>query len=173
MNEFTYILIILFLTIFILLYGGHNNQDLVEYDSNYFKNLNRIVLFEKKLQIYNSNVNFNNKDFVNIKDYIKTSMCLIPNLVDLFFINIKSHGFFIINKIFDKKEHKKEHMMIIFNHNKVNDLELLVGLDNNSNGYFYDLKKDISIVGLYDIYNNSQDSINITIFIIKKPFWYC
>jgi len=49
MNEFTYILIILFLTIFILLYGGHNNQDLVEYDSTYFKNLNRIILFEKKL----------------------------------------------------------------------------------------------------------------------------
>ena len=63
-------------------------------------------------------------------------------------------------------------MMIIFNHNKVNDLELLVGLDKNSNGYFYDLKKDISITGLYNIYNNSENSINITIFIIKKPFWY-
>lgn len=172
MNEFTYILIIILLTIFILLYGGHNNQDLVEYNSNYFQNLNRIIIFEKKLQVYNSKANFADKDFINIKDYIKMSLCLIPNLVDLFFINIKSHSFFTIDKIFDKKLNKKEHLMIIFNHNKNTDLELLIGLDKNSNGYFYDLKKNISITGLFDLHNNSSISINMTIFIIKKPFWY-
>jgi len=155
-----------------LLYGGHNNQDLIEYNSNYFQNLNRIILFEKKLQIYNSTVKFADKDFINIKDYIKISLSLIPNLVDLFFINIKSYSFFTIDKIFNKELNKKEHLMIIFNHNKYTDLELLIGLDKNSNGYFYDLKKNISITGIFNLYNNSAISINMTIFIIKKPFWY-
>ena len=53
MDELNYLLIIIFLSIFVILYGGHNNQNLIEYDSNYFQNLNKIILFEKKLQIYN------------------------------------------------------------------------------------------------------------------------
>ncbi len=173
MNEITYILIIVFLTIFILLFGGHNNQDLVEYSSNYFKNFDKIIIFEKKLQIYNKTVNFGNKDFINIKNFIKTSLILIPNLHDLFFININPHSFFKIDDIFNKNLNKKEYVMIVFNHNNINNLELLIGLDNSNDiGYFYDLKKNISITGLYDLFNSSDISINFTIFIIKKPFWY-
>ena len=172
MNEFTYIIIIIILTIFILLYGGHNNQDLIEYDSKYFKNFNKLIIFEKKLQIYNLKVNFADRDYIDLKNYIKTSIILIPNLISLYFINIKPHSFFKINKIFTNMANKKENIMIIFNHNKINDLELIIGLDNNSNGYFYDLKKHISITGLYDLYNDSGNIINLTLFFIKKPYWY-
>jgi hypothetical protein len=172
MNEFTYIFIIILLTIFVLLYGGHNNQDLIEYDSNYFKNFEKIILFEKKLQIYNKTVNFNNDNFICIKNFIKTCTILIPNLYNLFFINIQPHSFFKINKLFNNNFNKKEYVMIIFNHNNINNLELLVGLDSINYGYFYDLKKNISIVGLYDLFNSSDVPINFTIFISKKPFWY-
>ena len=172
MNEFTYIIIIIILTVFILLYGGHNNQDLIEYDSKYFKNFNKLIIFEKKLQIYNLKVNFADKDYIDLKDYIKTSIILIPNLISLYFINIKPHSFFKINKIFTDMDNKKENILIIFNHDKINNLELLIGLDNNSNGYFYDLKNHISITGLYDLYNDSDNIINLTLFFIKKPFWY-
>ena len=72
---------------------------------------------------------------------------------------------------------------MIFNHKKHNNLELLIDtekfdLNENSNipaqsyGYFYDLEKVISIVGIYHIYNNSNEQINITCFILKKPFWH-
>ena len=61
--------------------------------------------------------------------------------------------------------------MIIYNHNKINNLELIVSSDN-SNGYFYDLTKIISITEIYPIYNNSNETIIITLFIIKKPFWH-
>lgn len=172
MNELTYIIFIVILTVFILLYGGHNNQDLIEYDAKFFKNFNKLIIFEKKLQIYNSQVNFGNLDYINLQNYIKTSMILIPNLVSLYFINIKPSSFFKISKIFDEKLNKKEHLMIIFNHDKINNLELLVGLDGNSIGYFYDLKQNISIVGIYDLFNSSANLINLTIFFIRKPFWY-
>jgi hypothetical protein len=74
--------------------------------------------------------------------------------------------------------------MIIFNHNKHNNLELLINdnyqinktdvinLNISSNKYFYDLEKNISITGIYHIYNNSNEPIIITCFILKKPFWH-
>lgn len=170
MSELNYIIIIVILTVFIIIYGGHNNQKKIEYEADYFKNLNRIILFEKKLSKYNNEINFGDSDFINIEKYIKSCHTIIPNLVDLFFIKIKSQNIFQIKKIF--KKNYNEHIMIIFNHNKVNDLELIIGYDYNSNGYFYDLEKIISITGLYDIHNNSSDDIIITLFFIKKPYWH-
>lgn len=172
MKEYNYILTIIFLTIFLLLYGGHNNQKLIEYDSTYFNNFNKIVLFEKKLQKYNQTVNFGSKDYVNIENYVKISKCLIPNLEFMYFINVKPNSLYIINKIFDSKLNRKDYIMIIFNHNQSNNLELLLGKDNQSNGYFYDLNKKITVTGIYDLYNHSDDLINVTLFFCKKPFWF-
>lgn len=176
MDELNYLLIIIFLSIFVILYGGHNNQNLIEYDSNYFQNLNKIILFEKKLQIYNKEVNFGSEDYINIKDYIKISNSLIPNLESMYFINIKPHSFYLINKIFNQKLIFKEYLMIIFNHNKSNNLELLLGKDSDPNSdsvaYFYDLEKNITVTGVFDLYNNSDVNINVTIFFMKKPFWF-
>lgn len=172
MKEFDYLLIIIFLSIFVILYGGHNNQNLIEYDSNYFQNFDKIILFENKLQIYNNKVNFKSKDFINLENYVKLSKSLIPNLESLYFINIKPHSFYSIEKIFDNKFKRIEYLMIVFNHNKSNNLELLLGKDTENNGYFYDLVKKITITGIFDLYNNSNDFINVSIFFIKKPFWF-
>ena len=77
------------------------------------------------------------------------------------------------------------HMMILFNHKKYNNLELLVDnseqnlykhnnvpISSESLGYFYDLEKSISITGIFHIYNNSAEPIYLTCFILKKPFWH-
>ena len=39
-------------------------------------------------------------------------------------------------------------------------------------GYFYDLTKKISILNIHPIFNNSNKNINLTIYIIKKPYWH-
>jgi hypothetical protein len=189
MDSILYIIIIIGLTIFILFFGGHNQQNIVEYDSQYFYNLNTIIIFEKKLNKNLPNVIFDSSNFININNYLDTSIILIPNFVDCFYIQIKPYSLFNIFKII-KKENMLTSMMILFNHKKHNNLELLV--DNSTNnlynypntnnhfenknivsyGYFYDLEKIISITGIYHIYNNSNENIVITCFILKKPFWF-
>jgi hypothetical protein len=67
--------------------------------------------------------------------------------------------------------------MVIFNHDEFNNLELLINTCYKSNSniieeYFYDLKKKISITGIFHLYNNSNKPIMITCFILKKPFWH-
>ena len=70
---------------------------------------------------------------------------------------------------------KNNFIMIIFNHNNVNNIELIVNREINiekNTSYLYSLINKISITGIYDIYNNNDVDIYITIFIVKKPFWY-
>ena len=192
MDDVLYIIVIIGLTIFILFYGGHNQQNIVEYDSKYFNNLNTIIIFEKKLNEYLDKIIFDPTNFININKYLDTPNILIPNFVDCFYIQIKPYELFNIFTIV-KKENMSSFMMILFNHKKHNNLELLVELstcdlykNTNSNfnsnfnpnpnnittGYFYDLEKIISITGIYHIYNNSNENIIITCFILKKPFWF-
>lgn len=184
MDEILYYIIIITLSIFIIFFGGHNNQEKIEYDSKYFYNLNSIINFENKInQIYlKNNSIFKNTNFLNISEYFNVTNILIQNFVNCFLIKIYPNNFFNIFNIIDKSI-AKYHIMIIFNHNKYNNLELLI-LNNNelnkinnenlniSDKYFYDLEKKISITGIYDIYNNSNEPIIITCFILKKPFWH-
>jgi hypothetical protein len=83
--------------------------------------------------------------------------------------------------------------MVIYNHNifsenkdnfsninsSLNNLFLLLDsnkecIDNKCKtyGYYYKISKKISILDIYPIYNNSNQTINLTIFIIKKSFWH-
>lgn len=182
MDELLYLIIIIILVIFIIFFGGHNNQDKIEYNSDYFINLNSIVNFEKKISsIYLNNDNFfKNQNFINIDKYFNYTKILLPNLVNYFLIKIKPQNVFNIYNIIDKSI-INNHMMIIFNHNKQNNLELIVcdnkdykcyDFNSNTNNYFYDLEKNISITGIFHIYNNSDQDIIITCFILKKPFWH-
>ena len=189
MDNYLYIIIIIGLTIFIVFFGGHNKQNIVEYDSEYFDNLNTIIIFEKKLNKNLENITFDSKDFININQFLDVPHILIPNFIDCFYIKIKPFTLFNIYNII-KKNDIQTSMMVIFNHKKHNNLELLVGDSTNtiySNnlssypynfdsdikiGYFYDLEKIISITGIYHIYNNSDENIIITCFLLKKPFWH-
>ena len=168
MNDILYILIIILLTIMIIFYGGHNNRELIEYDSNFFLNFNNILIYEKKLQIYNHN--FIDEDYIDISTYIPLSETLIPNLIKPYFIYIKPYSYFNINKLI-KELNKKSLIMIIFNHNNNNNLELLLNIENNI-AFNYKINKKISINAIYNIYNNSDTIINLTLFILKKPYWY-
>ena len=201
MDNYLYIIIIIGLTIFIVFYGGHNQQNKVEYDSKYFNNLNTIIYFEQKINKICQNNIFNKTNFININEYFDTTTILIPNFIDCFFIHIEPFHFFNIFNIVTKSS-INTNMMIIFNHNNHNNLELVI--DNHEHNlynidadkniltesnlyfnksesesesgsksvYFYDLEKVISVVGIYHIYNNSNENIIITCFIVKKPFWH-
>ena len=197
MDNNLYIIIIIGLTIFILFFGGHNQQSIIEYDSKYFDNLNTIIIFEKKLNKNLDNIIFNSSNFVNINNFLNLSDILIPNLVNCFYVQIKPFSLFNIFNLIEKKDIKTS-MMILFNHKKHNNHELLIdnpignlynkninsdvkinnNFDNLNNinlintGYFYDLEKIISITGIYHIYNNSNENVIITCFILKKPFWH-
>ena len=61
--------------------------------------------------------------------------------------------------------------MIILNHDEQNNIELLLDVENNV-GYFYNIKKKISIFDITILYNNSPNKTYFTLFIIKKPFWH-
>ncbi len=177
MDDILYILIIIGLTIFIIFFGGHNNQNRIEYSTNYFDNLKYIINFEKKINIIlekNKDI-FINTNFVNINKYFNTTNILIPNFINCFFIKINPYSIFNIYNIVDKKD-IYTNMLIIFNHQKHNNLELLIDDNNsiqqNNYGYFYDLEKIISITGVFHIYNFSNNIIVITCFVLKKPFWH-
>jgi hypothetical protein len=185
MNDILYFIIIITLSIFIVFFGGHNNQEKIEYNYNYFNNLNYIINFEKKINmIYSNNNNiFKNINFININKYLNVTNIIIQNFVDCFLIKINPNNLFNIFNIIDKSI-AKYHIMIIFNDYKHNNLELLINnnyhpnkkneinLANTSNNYFYNLEKKISITGIYHIYNNSNEPTIITCFILKKPFWH-
>lgn len=191
MDNFTYLIILIGLTIFVIFFGGHNNQELIEYDTSYFNGLKSITLFENKINLIIKNKEiFSNENFININKFLNTTNVLIPNFVNCFIVKINSHQLFNIFNLI-KKTDAKTHIMIIFNHNSYNNLELMINQNNNmcnSNddindinvinvdddnyGYFYDLTKQISIVGIHNIFNNSNDDIVITCFILKKPYWH-
>lgn len=181
MDNFTYLIIIIGLTIFVIFFGGHNNQELIEYNTSYFDGLKSITLFENKLNLIIKNKKiFSNENFININKFLNTTNVLIPNFVNCFIIKINSHQLFNIFNLINKTD-AKTHIMIIFNHNLHNNLELMINSNNNNLkpmvkknnfGYFYDLTKQISIVGIHHIFNNSNDDIVITCFILKKPYWH-
>jgi len=167
MDNNTYIIIIILITIFILIYGGHNNISKIEYNNKYFEVYNIIKIFEKKIQ--NFDLKNDLKDnIVNMKDYIPFCEILLPNLIDCFYIKILPYNYMNINII--KKYNTRTNLFVIYNHDKINNLDLIVKVDNNI-GYFYDIKKKISITDIYPIYNNSNEIIFFSLFIIKKPWW--
>lgn len=187
MNDYLYMIIIVGLTIFMLFFGGHNFQIKVEYDSNYFDNLNTVIIYENKLQKIKNKFNFSKTNFYNINKDLELCPNLLPNFVNSFYIKLSPFTLFNINYLV-KPNKMRNYLMILFNHNEYNNLELLINnnnfdlyknnnyynydLNNNIDGYFYNLNKSITITDIFHIYNNSDNNIFITCFIIKKPFWH-
>ena len=187
-NDNSYYLVIIIMILLIVIFGGYkkNIKYQIEYDQKNFRYLNALTFFEKQLQKYNNN----NFDFMKITNEVDLTHCLIPNIVDIFFVNIKPQSFF------DIKKHIKnidENIMVIYNHNLVYEIKdnfnnvhfnndnLMLLVDSNDEclnnicnkyGYFYQINKKISILNIYPIFNDSNDLINLTIFIIKKSFWF-
>lgn len=187
-DETSYLIVFIIMVLSIVIFGrAKKNRDyIIEYNPQNYQYLNSLTIFEKELQKYNSN----NFDILQITNQVDLSSCLIPNIIDIYFVNIKP------KKFFDVRKHIKDfksNIMVLYNHNiflenkdnftnldlTKNNLFLL--LDKNmecknnicSNyGYYYQITKKISILDIYPIFNNSENTINITIFIIKKSFWH-
>jgi hypothetical protein len=172
----------------ILFYGGKNHIRMIEYDSSYFENYKNVLLFEKKLQKYNDKFNTivtNNNDYITIDEINEILHIMLSNYINNFFIKISPKSYFNIKKVIDINNINNINnlIMIVFNHNNVKNIELIINRENiqNSNnlgnenkitGYFYNLTNKISVTSIYDIYNNNDVEIFITIFIVKRPYWY-
>lgn len=164
-NDYSYFLVFIIMILLITIFGNVKKYNSgIEYNTSNYQYLNSLTIFEKKLQKYNST----DFEFLKITDKKDFYNCLIPNIVDIFFINIKPFSFFNITSFISQQNL----IMVLYIHNYLfNNLMLLVNKDNNYN-YFYDITKKISILDIYPIYNNSNITINISVFILKKSFWY-
>lgn len=167
-NDETYIIILTILIMMIIIYGNSIkiNNSLIEYNLNNYSYHKSLNIFEKYLQKYNNKDN----EFIDITHKINLTHCLIPNIENIYFINIKPFSAFNIPSLINHKESK---IMIIFNHNFVdNDLTLILNKDTNDEYNLYDVNKKTSILNIYPIYNNSDKKINLSIFILKKSHWH-
>jgi hypothetical protein len=185
-NSYLLVLIIMILSMVIFGRAKKNREFIIEYNPQNYQYLNSLTIFEKELQKYNSK----NFDFIKITNEVDLSACLIPNIVDIFFINIKPHKYFDIRK---EIKDFNSNIMVVYNHNIFTDNndyftsltfqknKLFMLLDRNKEciknicnnyGYFYEITKKISILDIYPIFNDSKNTVNITIFIIKKSFWH-
>jgi hypothetical protein len=157
-----YYVIVIILLILMIFYGGVNNINKIEYNTTFFKNLNKIILFEDNIKkIIKNDLNIDFEDITK-----KINIHVIPNLEYAYYIDINPNNYYNIENIDSYKN-----IMIIFKHNPMNKIQLIVKKDK-INYYMYDLDKKISITGIFPIYNNSNELVSITVFIMKKPYWY-
>jgi hypothetical protein len=148
---------IILLIILMVFYGGQNKLDRIEYSKNYFKNINNLILYEKKIhKLVKDDPNIPVEDITN-----KLNVEVIPNLEKVFYIDIESKKSYTLDKTLISKN-----IMIIFNHSNSN-----LYLEINGK-YLYKLNDTMSIVDCYTIYNDSLEKAVITLFLVKKPFWY-
>lgn len=191
-DNYSYILVIIIMILAIIIYGGkktHNNFQ-IEYSPKNYQYLNSLIFFEKQLQQYNSS----NFDYLQITNKVDLSQCLIPNIIDIFFINIKPYSYFNTNKYV---KNNTSDIMVLYNHNlnvdsnnNIDNFKDISQLTNNNlmllinhkkecinsicdnYAYYYDITKKISIFDIFPIYNSSNSVVNITLIIIKKSFWH-
>jgi hypothetical protein len=177
MNDNFYFLIILFLTVFMLCYGGHNFQKKIIYNSDYFLTGKTDSFIKKIAESANkTNINFNENYVLNITD--KSLIKEIPNCSNIFVINIKLKSFINVKEIMNKiKLNTDMHLMITcyfdktLNNNKY--LNILVEQnDEEKSGLFYVVDKKINVTDIYNIYNPNNVNILFLLLLIKKPFWY-
>lgn len=177
-NNYSHLIVLIIMILLILLFGTYKKygENIIEYDQNNFKYIESLRLFEKQFEKFNSFTD----DYIKITDKINLSNCLIPNMVDIFFVNIKPKTLFFVSNLISISKSK---IMVIFDHSYqdgiYNNLSLLI--NNNyecvddicgNYGYHYPITKKISIYSIYPIFNNSDKTINFTLMIMKKSYWY-
>jgi len=179
-----YFCIIITVVLLMVIYGrpSKTSDYLIEYDNTQFKYLEKLYFVDK--QIENSKITDNKiiiDKFGSIEEITnKLNNCekFIPNIVSIYNITINPRSFFDSNKYINSTK-----IMIIKIINDLIDIQqikLLVNKNfecNENNlcgnyGYFYSLDKKISIVNIYPIFNDTDKVINLTIYVIKKPFWH-
>lgn len=161
MNDITYFIILIILTIFILFYGGHNNINTIVYDRyKYFDIYKKISIFDNKFNKIYANANTLNER-TDITDTITHFDYVLPNINKVEYIKLKGNHILEIDASSDK-------LLLIYNFTECN-LDLIIDYENEE--YLYELKK-FNIVKPSNIYNNSVYSCEFVICEINKPFWY-
>ena len=157
----TYFIILIILIILMTFYGGHNKLNKIHYETSYFKNLNNIIKYEQKIhKNIKNDINIPFEDITN-----KVNIQVIPNLQKVYYVDLNPFSSFTINNF-----NTDRNIMIIFNHHNI-DLSIILKKDNNFN-YLYNFNKKINVLDIYPIFNNNNFKIVLTVFIMKKPFWY-
>lgn len=182
MESIIYLIILVLLTIFMLLYGGHNFRKKVTYDSKYFDIFKRVNFLCDEIKEKTSFIEneYSGKNY--IVNMTKNILCnkIIPNCVSVYIINIKPNG--VINMIDFMKQQNLDintHLMIIFdyhgNHKKIYDRFLYLIVEEkyeNKYSLLHTLDKKINISDVYSIYNPTTNDVLFSLFLIKKPFWF-
>ena len=133
-------------------YGGINKINKIEYSSDYFKGIHNLLLYENKIR--KTIKNDPNIDIEDITDLLDID--IIPNIEKVYYIELYP------NKVFDINTYVKDNsLMIIFNHSK-NNIYI--------NGYTLNYKKNPHIIDKQNMRVNKKT--DITLFIMKKPFWF-
>jgi hypothetical protein len=176
-----YIVVMISAIFLIIIYGHPNNTSdyIIEYDDKQFKYLEKIHLVDKQIEKnIDGKHNIQIKQFGSIEEITsKMNNCekYIPNIVSVYNIMLNPNTLFPTEKYINSTQI----MLIKINNIEPNKIALLIKAnyecDNNScgnYGYFYNLDKKKSIVNIYPIINNSDIPADLTIYTIKKPFWY-
>ena len=157
----TYFIVIIIIIILMTFYGGHNKLNKIHYKSSYFNNLKNIIKFEKNIhKNVKNDINIPFEDITN-----KVNIQIIPNLQKVYYVDLNPFSSFTINNF-----NTDRNIMIVFNHYNI-DLSIILKKNNNFN-YLYNFNKKINVLDIYPIFNNNNFKILLTIFIMKKPFWY-
>jgi hypothetical protein len=172
-NNTGYALIIILMIITMVIYGGakkYSNSQ-IEYNLSNHKFVNSIELLETKLNKYN----VLDRPYVKVSNKINLSECFIPNIQNIFYININPKKHFDIKQI--TKLNEPSLMVLYLCNIQINNYHaVFIDSDDMSvperYGYYYQLTNKISILDIYPIFNNSDKKQNICVFIIKKSFWY-
>ena len=176
-----YIVVMISAIFLIIIYGRPNNTSdyIIEYDDKQFKYLEKLYFVDKQIEKNkDAKTSIQIEPFGSIEEITpKINHCekFIPNLVSVYNIMLKPNTMFNSEKYINSKQI----MLIKINNVEPNKIALLVNAnfecENNScgnYGYFYNLDKKKSIVNIYPIINNSENTADLTIYTIKKPFWY-
>jgi len=179
-----YICVIVAAVLLMVIYGRPNKTSdyIIEYDNEQFKYFEKLYFVDRQIEknykietkIINNDANGSIED---ITSRLNNCERFIPNIVSIYNIKLNPKSFININKYAGTNKI----MLIKINNQDIayTNIQLLVNnnyeCDNNICGnyaYLYSLDKSKSIVNIYPIFNNSDKIANLTIYIIKKPFWY-
>ena len=162
-----YIVVMISAIFLIVIYGRPNNTSEynVEYDDKQFKYLEKLYFVDKQIEKNkDTKTSIQIEPFGSIEEITpKTNNCekFIPNLVSVYNIMIKPNTMFNSEKYINSKQI----MLIKINNVEPNQISLLVSTnfecDKNlcgNYGYFYNLDKKKSIVNIYPIFNNSENT---------------
>ncbi len=164
MNDIEYLITIIALTIIILIFGGKKYHHKLEYGINKFYNLQKLEKFSNKFQEYKKT------SIISLK-ILDT---IIPNIEKITVVYLKPNELYNVNNHCNQNFNNKC-LMVIYDYDNINNnnLELLVSKDDNNNeGLFYKIEKNITITHIHSIYNNSSKIINFALILILKPHWF-